>query len=139
MREINIKAIESAIFEMCIKANCVLPDDLAECLNCAETTEVNDLPKSVINDLKKNIKAAVELNIPICQDTGITVIFADIGQDVHLVGGDFEAAINSGVGRGYKLGNLRCSIVKDPFSRVNTGDNTPAVIHTRIVEGENIK
>jgi len=139
MREINVKTIESAVCGMCIRANCVLPEDLTECINCALKDESDELPKTVMKDLISNLDAAREMNIPICQDTGMAVVFAEVGQDVHMVGGDFETAINTGVGKGYRTGNLRCSIVKDPLNRVNTGDNTPAVIHTRIVEGENIK
>jgi fumarate hydratase subunit alpha len=92
-----------------------------------------------MNTLKENMQAARELNIPVCQDTGMAVVFAEIGQDVHFVGGSFEAAVNKGVARGYTEGYLRCSVVGDPLRRVNTGDNTPAVIHTRIVDGDKVK
>ena len=139
MREIDVGTIESLVCDMCIQANFILPGDLAECINKAYEAESNELPKSVMNDLRNNLESAKELKIPICQDTGMVVVFAEVGQDVHLVGGNFETAINNGVGKGYITGNLRCSIVKDPLNRVNTGDNTPAVIHTKLVEGENIK
>lgn len=139
MRELDVQTIETAVCEMCIKANCILPDDLVACIRCAAAKEPDDFPKEIMNDLINNLDAAEELNIPICQDTGMTVVFADIGQDVHITGGDFEEAINNGVRKGYMFGKLRCSIVKDPLNRVNTGDNTPAVIHTRIVKGDKIK
>lgn len=95
--------------------------------------------KAVFEDLKANINAAKAENIPICQDTGMAVIFMEIGQDVHFTGGSFEDAINKGVSRGYTEGYLRCSIVGDPLERVNTGDNTPPVVHTRIVSGDKVK
>jgi fumarate hydratase subunit alpha len=92
-----------------------------------------------MQSLQDNIEAAKQLDIPVCQDTGMAVVFAEIGQDVHLTGGDFEAAVNKGVSRGYTEGYLRCSVVADPLRRVNTGDNTPAVIHTRLVSGDKVR
>ena len=139
MREISVKLIESAIYDLCIKANRILPNDLAECISCAASKETEKIPKDIMNDLINNLDIAANLKVPICQDTGMVVVFADIGQEVHLTGGDFETAINNGVRKGYLEGKLRCSIVNDPLNRVNTGDNTPAIIHTRIVEGEKIK
>ncbi len=139
MREIDVSLIKEKVKELCILANKILPDDLEkrikECAGC----EICELPKSIMNSLTENINAAKELDIPICQDTGMAVIFAEIGQDVHLTGGSFEESVNSGVAAGYTEGYLRCSVVKDPLRRVNTGDNTPAVLHTRIVEGDKIK
>lgn len=139
MKEIFCSQITETIKELCIKANKILPEDLVCRIKNGYENEEKDLPKSVMSDLLNNIDCAKELNIPICQDTGMAVIFAEIGQDVHIVGGDFETAMNEGVRQGYIDGLLRKSIVKDPLDRVNTNDNTPAVIHTRIVAGENIK
>ncbi|MEG2658904.1 MAG: fumarate hydratase [Clostridiales bacterium] len=139
MREISVSEIENAVRELCIKANKTLPCDLCECIAYGEKVETDALPKKIMGELLKNLDAAKELDIPICQDTGMAVVFAEIGQDVHIVGGDFETAVNKGVGRGYTDGLLRKSIVLDPISRINTGDNTPAVIHTKIVSGETIK
>ena len=139
MREVNVSAVEQAVRDMCISANKVLPLDLEKRIcDCADC-EVCELPKSIMNTLKENMQAARELNIPVCQDTGMAVVFAEIGQDVHFVGGSFEAAVNKGVARGYTEGYLRCSVVGDPLRRVNTCDNTPAVIHTRIVDGDKVK
>lgn len=139
MREIDAIKIEQAVCELCIKANKHLPADLEakirECAGC----ECEVLPKSIMKSLEDNLDAARELDIPICQDTGMAVVFAEIGQDVHIVGGSFENAVNSGVARGYAEGYLRKSVVADPLRRINTGDNTPAVIHTRIVDGDKIK
>lgn len=139
MREIDVGEIIKAIEELCIKANKILPDDLCGCISCAEKSETDELPKKIMGTLLENLDAAKELNLPICQDTGMAVIFCDVGQDVHIVGGDFENAVNEGVSRGYTNGLLRKSIVRDPLDRVNTNDNTPAVIHTRIVPGDKIK
>lgn len=139
MREINVALIEQAVRDLCIKANKVLPDDLEKRIEFCAGCECGELPKSIMKSLQDNIQAAKELDIPICQDTGMAVVFAEIGQDVHLVGGDFEEAVNKGVSRGYTEGYLRCSVVKDPLRRVNTGDNTPSVIHTRIVSGDKVK
>ena len=139
MREINVELVEQAVRDMCIKANKVLPADLEERIcRCAEC-ESAELPRSIMETLKANMQAARELDIPVCQDTGMAVVFAEIGQDVHFVGGSFEAAVNKGVARGYTEGYLRCSVVADPLRRVNTGNNTPAVIHTRIVDGSGVK
>lgn len=138
MREINVSLVSDAVRDLCVEANKILPDDLVDCINCAADTETDDLPKGIMSDLQENLKAAKELDIPICQDTGMVVVFIEIGQDVHIVGGNFEDAVNDGVHRGYTEGLLRCSVVGDPLERVNTGDNTPAVIHTRIVPGDRV-
>lgn len=139
MRELDVKLVEQTVRDLCIGANKILPADLekriCECADC----EVCELPRSIMESLKENLNAAREMDIPVCQDTGMAVVFAEIGQDVHFVGGSFEAAVNRGVSRGYTEGYLRCSVVADPLRRVNTGDNTPAVIHTRIVDGEDVK
>ncbi|NCC87780.1 MAG: fumarate hydratase [Clostridia bacterium] len=138
MREINVVEIKNAVKELCIKANKILPSDLETCIKNCVANEKDELPLSIMNDLCENIDAAKELNIPICQDTGMVVVFAEIGQDVHIVGGDFVSAINEGVSEGYIKGYLRCSIVSDPLERKNTGNNTPAIIHTKIVPGDKI-
>lgn len=140
MRKIESKLITEAVRELVIKANKILPDDLVECIGCCQKSETNDTAKSVLSDLEANIDAAKHLDIPICQDTGMAVIFAKIGQDVHIIGDSFEKAVNEGVSRGYTDGLLRKSVVSDPFkNRVNTNDNTPAIIHTQIVDGDKIE
>lgn len=139
MREILCSQITDTVKELCVKANKTLPSDLVCRIKTGYEAEENDLPKNVMSDLLQNLDCAKELNIPICQDTGMAVVFAEIGQDVHITGGNFEDAVNEGVRQGYVDGLLRKSIVSDPLERVNTNDNTPAVIHTKIVEGENIK
>ncbi len=138
MREISSSQIIQAIKEMCIEANKILPTDLVSCISCGYDNEEKELPKSVMGDLLKNLECAKELNIPICQDTGMAVVFAEIGQDVHIVDGGFEDAVNEGVRQGYTEGLLRKSVVADPLERINTNDNTPAIIHTRIVDGDKI-
>jgi len=139
MREINVSVIENAVAKLCISANLYLPSDLEECISCSANKEHSPVGKEVFSDLLENIKVARNEKIPICQDTGMAVIFIEMGQDVHIIGGSFEDAINKGVAKGYLDGKLRCSIVSDPLERVNTNDNTPAVIHTRIVEGDKLK
>ena len=140
MREINVSVITEKISEMCIRANRFLPCSLADKICSAVNDEKEALPGSIMRDIRDNLDCAKELGVPICQDTGMAVIFAEIGQDVHFVGGSFEKAINEGVKKGYTEGLLRLSIVRDPLkNRENTGDNTPAVIHTKIVDGENVK
>ncbi len=140
MREIDVSELTQKIAEMCIKANKILPCSLEKKICDAVSVETESLPKAVMQDIHENLDCARELDIPICQDTGMAVVFAEVGQDVHFTGGSFEKAINDGVKKGYTDGYLRKSIVRDPFyDRVNTGDNTPAVIHIKIVDGENVK
>lgn len=139
MRQLDVSVIKEKIKELCIQANKFLPEDLEKRIKECALCETCELPKSIMKSLSDNLDAARELDIPICQDTGMAVIFAEIGQDVHLIGGSFEDAVNSGVAAGYTEGYLRCSVVKDPLRRVNTGNNTPAVLHTRIVEGDKVK
>lgn len=139
MREIHINEIENTVAELLIKANKILPDDLCRCIACGEQAEIEPLPRGIMHSLLDNLDAAKELDIPICQDTGMAVLFFEIGQDVHIVGGDFEEAVNRGTAKGYTEGLLRKSVVRDPLDRVNTEDNTPAVIHTRIVSGDKIR
>lgn len=138
MREINSEEITNAIAKLCVDANLRLPRGMRECIECAQKSEKSELCRSVLGDIAANIDCADELGVPICQDTGMAVVFAEIGQDVHINGG-FEDAVNEGVRRGYIDGRLRLSIVKDPLERVNSGDNTPAVIHTRLVPGDKIR
>ncbi|MCH5195085.1 MAG: fumarate hydratase [Oscillospiraceae bacterium] len=139
MREINAGLITEEIARLCVEANLHLPSGMRECIEAAKEREESELCKSVLGDITDNIDCAKELCVPICQDTGMAVVFAEIGQDVHITGGGFEEAINKGVARGYVDGKLRLSIVKDPLMRENTNDNTPALIHTRIVSGDKIK
>lgn len=139
MREISFSQISDTVRELCIRANKVLPEDLVQCITCGYEKEENELPRSIMGDVLKNLDCAKELDIPICQDTGMAIVFVELGQEVHIVGGDFEDAINDGVCRGYTDGLLRKSVVGDPLERINTNDNTPAVIHTRIVSGDKLK
>lgn len=138
MREIHIDSIIQIIKDLCIKANMILPTDLEQTICKYERSEPFDLAKQVLHDISDNIYCAQKIQVPICQDTGMAVVFMDIGQDVHIIGGDLTDAVNEGVRRGYLEGNLRCSIVSDPFRRVNTQDNTPAVLHLSLVPGEQI-
>lgn len=139
MREINVCEITDAVGELCIKANLHLPSELEELIKLSKEREESAVGKNVFCDLLDNIDVAAKENIPICQDTGMAVVFAEVGQDVHITGGSFEEAVNKGVRDGYTKGLLRKSIVSDPLERVNTNDNTPAVIHTKIVDGDKIK
>ena len=136
MRTLDVSAITQAVRDLCIRANCRLPGDLAACIQGRAEQEPFPLAKTILEDLTRNLDAAKEIGVPICQDTGMAVVFLELGQDVHLVGGDLEEAVNQGVRQGYLEGKLRCSIVGDPLRRVNTGDNTPAVLHLRLVPGE---
>ena len=139
MRKINVTEITQNIKEMCIEANHFLSEDMDRALKNALNTEKSPLGKQILNQLQENIRIAAEDMIPICQDTGMAVIFMEIGQDVHFEGGNLEDAINEGVRQGYVEGFLRKSVVGDPIIRENTKDNTPAVIHYKIVNGEKVK
>ncbi len=140
MREIDAKLITETISRLCIKANLHLPCGMKECISSCIDKEESPLGKSVLGDIVDNIDCADELGVPICQDTGMAVIFAEVGQDCHITGGSFEDAVNAGVADGYVKGRLRLSIVGDPLlDRKNTNNNTPAVIHTRIVPGDKIE
>lgn len=139
MREVNVSLITSTVAELCIEANKKLPKDLEKLIIDSIANEESEPARGVMCDLEANIAAASKLDIPICQDCGMAVVFIEIGQDIHLVGGNLTDAINEGVREGYNRGYLRCSVVSDPLLRKNTGDNTPAVIHTSIVDGEEIK
>ena len=138
MREVNVSIITDNIKEMCIEANHFLTDDMKNVFENAVKNEESALGKQVLGQLEENLKVAGEDMIPICQDTGMAVVFINVGQDVHLTGGDITDAINEGVRRGYVDGYLRKSVVKDPIYRENTKDNTPAVIHFNIVTGDKV-
>lgn len=139
IRTIRVEEITKNIKEMCIEANHFLSPDMAEAMKCAEKNEEAPLGKQILEQLQENLKIAGEDMIPICQDTGMAVVFLEIGQDVHLEGGALEDAVNEGVRQGYVEGYLRKSVVGDPLIRENTKDNTPAVLHTRIVDGNQVK
>lgn len=138
MREVNVSIITDNIKEMCIEANHFLTDDMKNVFENAVKNEESALGKQVLGQLEENLKVAGEDMIPICQDTGMAVVFINVGQDVHLTGGDITDAINEGVRRGYVDGYLRKSVVKDSIYRENTKDNTPAVIHFNIVPGDKV-
>ncbi len=138
IREVCVDEIRDQIREMCIQANHFLSEDMDCALKTALEKEEKPLGKKVLSQLQENLRIAGEDMIPICQDTGMAVVFLQVGQDVHLTGGDITDAVNEGVRRGYTEGFLRKSVVGDPLERVNTGDNTPAVIHYSIVPGDQV-
>ena len=139
IKNIDLGRVTDCVKRLCIEANKFLPCDLICEIEKAEKQEKKPIAREIMADIRNNITAAEEMNIPICQDTGMAVVFAEIGQDVHFEGGNFEDAVNEGVRAGYEEGLLRKSVVADPLQRVNTNDNTPAVIHTRIVKGDSVK
>ena len=139
MREIDVANITNNISEMCIEVNHRLSRDMVNLFDKAAEREESVLGRQVLSQLKKNLEIAEEEMIPVCQDTGMAVVFLEIGQDVHLVGGDLTDAVNEGVRKGYTEGYLRKSVVSDPVIRENTKDNTPAIIHEKIVPGSYIK
>jgi fumarate hydratase subunit alpha len=139
MREIDSKIITQKIKEAFIEANMNLPESLVNCIKASVKSEDLPLAKNILQKLEENINLAKELNVPVCQDTGMAVVFVNIGQDVHVAGGLLKDAINQGVSEAYVDGGLRLSVVKDPLRRENTNDNTPAVIHTEIVPGNKIE
>ena len=139
MREINVTEITAAVRQACIDANCNMPQDVLNAVEKFKKVEESPIALEVFDKIQQNAKLARDKQVAICQDTGVVVIFAEIGQDVHIVGGNFMDAINEGVRQGYKDGYLRYSVVRDPMDRVNTEDNTPAVVHTSLVEGDKIK
>ena len=138
MRELDAKVITEAVAEMCIEANLKLSSEMESCIRGAADTEKSELGKKVLGQLAENMDIAGEDRIPICQDTGMAVFFVEVGQELHIEGGLTEA-INEGVRRGYTDGYLRKSVVGDPLERVNTKDNTPAIIHYDIVPGDKLK
>lgn len=139
MREISSEIITQTIAQMCIEANHHLTPDMEAALINAGESEISPLGKQVLSQLRENLKIADEDMIPICQDTGMAVVFVEMGQEVHITGASLSDAINEGVRKGYTEGYLRKSVVGDPLERVNTGDNTPAVIHYDIVPGDSFK
>ncbi|NLW60060.1 MAG: fumarate hydratase [Firmicutes bacterium] len=138
MRELDVGLITEAVARLCVEACCELSADVRTLLEKARTEEESELGCFVLDQVLANLEVAAREQLPICQDTGICVVFLEIGQDLHLTGGDLTAAVNAGVRRGYQEGYLRKSVLS-PLTRVNTMDNTPAVIHTRIVPGEHLK
>lgn len=139
MRTIDVSEITGNIKEMCMEANHYLSKDMDNAMKKAVETEESPLGKQILLQLQENLQIAAEERIPICQDTGMAVIFIEIGQDVHFVGGILEDAINEGVRQGYKEGYLRKSVVGDPIIRENTKDNTPAIVHYSIIKGDKVK
>lgn len=138
MREIDVSQITEAVKTMCINANCCLNSDVYSALENAKENEKSEIGKNILSQLIENADLAKDKMKPICQDTGMAVIFIDIGQEVHFTGGSLTDAVNEGVRKGYNEGYLRKSVVEDPLIRVNTNDNTPAIIHYNIVEGDRV-
>ena len=139
MREIHVSAITDVVEKLCIEANTYLPGDVKCAIENCYQNEDSPFAKSVLDKIIENYKIADSEHVPICQDTGMACVFLEIGQDVHFVGGDLREAVDEGVRRGYTNGYLRKSVVADPIRRGNTGDNTPAMLYTEIVPGENVK
>ena len=139
MRRINVETITQNIKEMCIEANHFLSPDMKRVFDEAVSREESPLGKQILNQLEENLRIAGEDMIPICQDTGMAVVFLKAGQEVHFTGGSLTEAVNEGVRQGYTEGFLRKSVVQDPIERVNTGDNTPAILHYEIVEGDQVE
>lgn len=139
MREVHVQNITELVSKLCIDSNYYLSPDIEESFHKSLKVEENTISKNIINTLIENADVARKEKLPMCQDTGFTVVFLEIGQDVHIVGGDITEAVNKGVALGYEKGYLRKSVVKDPINRINTNDNTPAVIHFNIVKGSDIK
>jgi fumarate hydratase subunit alpha len=138
MKEITTTQIADMVEKLCIEANTVLPHDLCAMLRRCAENETNETAVLALKDIVENFEFAALKELPICQDTGIAVVFADIGQDVHITGGLFEDAVNEGVSRGYQNGYLRKSVVRDPLRRVNTENNAPAVLHIRLIPGDKL-
>lgn len=139
MREINVSEVTKAVKKLCIDANYYLSADVKNKIEEAAKNETWDMAKGILDKILTNVQISKNEDMPICQDTGMACVFVEIGQDVHLVGGNIEDAINEGVRQGYEEGYLRKSVVKDPLDRVNTKDNTPAVIYYDIVSGDKLK
>lgn len=139
MREIHCSKITEVIRRLCVEANEHLPEDVKCAINTARKEEDGEIAKGILDNIVENYEIADSENVPICQDTGMAVVFMEIGQDVHIVGGDLTESVNEGVRQGYTDGFLRKSVVKDPIRRGNTGDNTPAILYTEIVPGDQIK
>lgn len=139
MREIEVSLIRDAVCEMCMAVNYELSEDMKTAMKNARAKEESAIGKKILEQLSENLTIAKAENIPICQDTGMAVVFLEVGQEVHLTGGDVTEAVNAGVRMGYDKGYLRKSVVSDPIERVNTGDNTPAVIYMSIIPGDKVK
>lgn len=138
MRNIDAKLIEDTVARLCIEANLRLPDDVVSAIECAEIEEPWDGAKRILSLLGDNVRIAEEKMLPVCQDTGMACVFLELGQDVHI-DGDLEEAVNNGVRRGYGEGYLRKSVVCDPMRRINTDDNTPALLSVKLVPGESLR
>lgn len=139
MRTLDVAEITGVVARLCVDANLRLPPDMAAALNKARETEPWPLARDTLGKIRENMEAAAEMGLAICQDTGMACVFLEVGQDVHLVGGSLCAAVDEGVRQGYTDGYLRKSVVRDPVRRGNTGDNTPAVLYTEIVPGDQVK
>lgn len=140
VRELDVGAITQAVAGLCVPVSCDLPQDVRAALSAAHSAEESDVGREVLAQLLENADIACAQRVPICQDTGFAVVFAEVGQDVHLTGGPFDEAVDEGVRRGYCDGHLRKSVVAEPaHARRNTGDNTPAILHTSIVPGSSVK
>lgn len=139
MREIDVARLTDLVARLCVEANTQLPQDLRQRIQEARGRETAPLAQAILGDMEENYTFAGQRGLPICQDTGMAVVFLTVGQEVHFVGGGVEEAVNAGVARGYTQGFLRCSVVADPLRRGNTGDNTPAVLHLRLVPGDRVR
>lgn len=138
MREISCDQVVEMVAHLCIEANTLLPGDLRQAIEDAEKTEQSDVGKGILSDIVENFTFAKEKNLPICQDTGMALVFVELGQEVHITGGLLEDAIHAGVAKGYVEGHLRLSVVEDPLRRVNTNNNAPAIIHLNLVAGDKL-
>lgn len=139
MREVSVSQVTDLVARLCVEANTVLPRDLRERIETAQRAETKPLGKAILGDLVENYTLAEESGLPICQDTGMAVVFLSLGQEVHLTGGPLREAVDEGVRRGYREGFLRCSVVSDPLRRENTGDNTPAALYVDVVPGDGVE
>lgn len=139
MRNISVDTISNTVAALCQQANFQLGEDVLQAINTASANEESPLGKNILEQLLANAAEAKKEQVPICQDTGFAVVFVELGQEVHIIGGQLEEAINQGVAKGYQEGYLRKSIVSNPLARINTGDNTPAIIHLQLVSGDKLK
>ena len=139
MRELNVSQITETVARLCIEAATKLPPELCDAIRAARTQERSPVGQAIFDDMIRNFELAAQTGLPICQDTGMAVVFMELGQDVHLVGGSLNAAVDEGVRIGYRDGLLRKSVVDDPLRRVNNDENTPAVLHLTIVDGEQVR
>ena len=138
MREITYEQIAETVARLCIQANCQLPGDVKQAVRACRESERSPVGRAILGDLEENFTFAGERGLPICQDTGMAVVFAQLGQECHITGGLLSRAVDEGVARGYTQGHLRLSVVADPLRRVNTNDNTPAILHLTLVEGDRL-